>query len=168
MWLGHSLHEKSFNVCIGMIWQSSIVASRGRPRRGLQNVKVHLLSNWFSQTMEPCKEGWALLIVTSFSPTAGSCFSLSLSHMYLACTKGCQLSATRIIGCFSLASFSLLLQSWLCHTCVRPYCTEDYLLCCKPIITRFSSFCLLIIILIMCSFLCHFSFGAQGPLHETK
>ena len=20
----------------------------------------------------------------------------------------------------------------------------------------------------MCSFLCHFSFGAQGPLHETK
>ena len=27
---------------------------------------------------------------------------------------------------------------------------------------------ILIIIIIMCSFLCHFSFGVQGPLHETK
>ena len=26
----------------------------------------------------------------------------------------------------------------------------------------------IIIIIIMCSFLYHFSFGAQGPLHETK
>ena len=25
-----------------------------------------------------------------------------------------------------------------------------------------------VMIIIMCSFLCHFSFGAQGPLHETK
>ena len=25
-----------------------------------------------------------------------------------------------------------------------------------------------IILIIMCSFLCHFSFGAQGPLHETN
>ena len=28
--------------------------------------------------------------------------------------------------------------------------------------------CTHIMIVIMCSFLCHFSFGAQGPLHETK
>ena len=26
----------------------------------------------------------------------------------------------------------------------------------------------LMMVIIMCSFLCHFSFGAQGPLHETK
>ena len=26
----------------------------------------------------------------------------------------------------------------------------------------------IIIIIIMCSFLCHFSFGAQGPLNEIK
>ena len=28
--------------------------------------------------------------------------------------------------------------------------------------------CVIIIIIIICSFLCHFSFGAQGPLHEIK
>ena len=27
---------------------------------------------------------------------------------------------------------------------------------------------IIMIIIAMCSFLCHFSFGAQGPLHETK
>ena len=27
---------------------------------------------------------------------------------------------------------------------------------------------IIIIVIIMCSFLCHFSFGTQGPLHETE
>ena len=68
-------------------------------------------------------------------------------------------------------------ECFICYAVIHATSYDLPRVPCRTCKKKFHSSCLVstdlikiitIILTIMCSFLCHFFFGAQGPLHETK